>query len=113
MNYDKYDLIWLFESEPLDSEIDYEIYSSKSFLDFELTLSIAIYDDSCTVGLSFRGKSVFEGKFENVTDIKKHEEYLVIFENNMPKVRIDFNDVFSINLLTKDDIELYSEILAN
>ena len=113
MNYDKYDLIWLFESEPDKSIIDYEIYTIKSDLDFQLRLNIYIYDDSCTVDLLFKGKSVFEGKFENVTDIKKHEEYLVIFENNMPKVRIDFNDVFSINLLTKDDIELYSEILAN
>lgn len=113
MNYNKYDLIWLFESEPDKSIIDYEIYTIKSALDFKLTLNICIYDDSCNIYLLFKGKSVFDGRFENVTDIKKREEYLVIFENKIPKVKIDFNDVFSINLLRKDDIELYSEILSN
>ena len=64
-------------------------------------MNICIYDDSCNIYLLFKGKSVFDGRFENVTDIKKREKYLVIFENKIPKVKIDFSDIFSINLLKK------------
>lgn len=116
---DKCDLLWLFESEPInDSDellagiMDYSIADNNGF---ELSLGIDIYAEHCSIILSFNEMCIFHAWLEKVTSLIKYEdkEELIVSVKNEPLLKLKFKKDFCIELIPDKEKETYKYYCEN
>ena len=100
IEYDKYDLLELFECEPTKPyEEDVGIYNYKrtDIYDFTLELYLSLYDQRCCLTIWYKnfGNPIFDLTFENINKIKSKKEQLIIEQANNPK---KYSYLFQANL---------------
>jgi len=75
IKYNEYDLLELFESEPVSITGNIEdgqlIYSYEDNQNFKVSLTLDIYKQTSAVGITYNDSVVFSGEYNNVTSIKK------------------------------------------
>jgi hypothetical protein len=103
IKYNEYDLLELFQSEPIsisgntdDGEL---IYTYKDSQNFEVALTIDVYQQLINLSISFHDFTVFTGGFKNVTRLKKTEEAMLIEIDKEDKVRVKFRKQVGVELL--------------
>ncbi|MDA7028017.1 hypothetical protein PJ311_15700 [Bacillus sp. CLL-7-23] len=103
IKYDEYELLELFESEPDsiadDPDAGILIYSYKDNQDFELILTLDVYQLTCSLGITYKDFIVFSADFQNVTSIKKVENFLVISIGEEEKIKVKFTKQVGVELL--------------
>lgn len=75
IKYDEYELLELFENEPVsvfDEEAGVFIYSRIDNLGFKLVMTMSIYEFECNISLNYDSyqKPIFEFKLKDVDSIK-------------------------------------------
>jgi hypothetical protein len=103
IKYDQYDLLELFQSEPIsvsgnadDGEL---IYTYKDSQNFEVVLMLDAYQQLLNLSILFQDYTVFTGEFKNVTELKKTEEAMLIEIDKVNKVRVKFRKQVGVELL--------------
>jgi hypothetical protein len=100
VEYDEYELMELFESEPIsiaDKEAGMFIYSLSDTLGFKLVMSLSIYENECKVSLSYTDKTIFDIQLKDVVSIKSNGKQLRINRRNSDRdVIIGFKPNFSL-----------------
>ncbi|PRP50813.1 hypothetical protein C7B63_10390 [Bacillus halotolerans] len=98
--YNEYDLLELFESEPIsvssDPLAEVFMYSIQDMKGFKLILTIDVYALECNLSLAFNELLVFESKFVNVTQLNRCNSELFIYIHNKPKVKVIFKKQLGI-----------------
>ncbi|MCL1791212.1 MAG: hypothetical protein FWG40_07635 [Peptococcaceae bacterium] len=83
IEYDEYELIELFESEPtpiLQKEAGMFIYGKNDNNGIRLTLSMSIYEMECSIGISVGEHVVFETTLKNVESMRSKDKCLRIHQ---------------------------------
>ncbi len=98
--YNEYDLLELFDSEPIcvssDPLADVLMYTIEDIQGFKLILTMDVYALECNLSLTFNELLVFESEFINVTQLKKYNSTLFIYIHNEPKVKVIFKNQLGI-----------------
>ncbi|UQZ47912.1 hypothetical protein M1D69_01120 [Bacillus sp. PK3-037] len=98
--YNEYDLLELFESEPIsvssDPLAEVFMYSIQDMKGYKLILTMDVYALECNLSLAFNELLVFESKFKNVTQLKRCNSDLFIYIHNEPKVKVIFKKQLGI-----------------
>lgn len=101
--YDEYDLLELFLSEPKSltgSEEDGEVlYSIENDNGFKLSLFIYTYRLQCDVFLNYKDETILDTSLNNVTEIKRSDNELILYVGERKKVIIEFKSPIYINIL--------------
>ena len=102
MKYDEYEMLELFEDEPLvmfDEQIGIFTYRKMDDYGFELSFNISVHESQCSVSLSykqFRGL-IFNFELEDISQIKGENNRLTILGNDGNReVEISFKPHFSL-----------------
>lgn len=102
IQYDEFELLELFEKEPIsvfDDESGVFIYSKDDNLGFHLVLSMSVYERKCSIGLSYAKyqTSIFNFDFDNVDSIKCDKEKMcIVTENGKENVIVYFKPNYSL-----------------
>ena len=103
IKYDEYDLLELFQSEPVsitgnidDGEL---IYTYKDDQNFKVILTIDVYKQTSSIGITFNDSIVFTGEFNNVTSIKKVDKAMVINVGEEERLKVKFYKQVGVELL--------------
>lgn len=103
INYDKYELLELFQQEPTSITGNMEdgelIYTYRDTKYFKLILTFDVYKQTCSVSITCDDLIVFSGGFTNVTCLKKSDDNLALYVNNKEKVKIKFSKQVGVELL--------------
>lgn len=103
IDYDEYDLLELFESEPVSITGNIEdgklIYSYKDNQNFEVILTLDVYKQTSTVSITYNDAIVFTGDFKNVTSIKKSDKAMLINVDDKETIRVKFHQQVGVELL--------------
>ena len=114
IEYDEYDLIWLFESEPKIFEYggyDGNVRYCKSLNDFELMINFDRYEEWGHVYLSYLDDCVFTADFSEITSLQKYDENLIIIVKEEPILKLIFKKQLAVELISDEDKEWYKSIL--
>lgn len=104
IKYDEYELLELFENEPVsvfDEEVGTFIYSKFDNLGFKLVMMMSIYDFECNMSLNHDSyqKPIFEFKLKDVDSIKCDDgKMLFIRKDNKQSVIIHFKPNYSVDI---------------
>ncbi|MGX9290925.1 hypothetical protein ACSLGF_06800 [Bacillus sp. A015] len=103
IKYDEYDLLELFQSEPVsitgnldDGEL---IYTYKDDLNFKLILSLDVYKQTSSISITFNDFVVFSGEFSHVTSIKKHDRTLIMYVKEEERLKVKFYNQVGAELI--------------
>lgn len=103
IKYDEYDLLELFQSEPVsisgnidDGEL---IYIYKDEQNFKLILTLDVYRQTISLSITFNDYVVFTGDLNNVTSIKKDDKLMIICVEEEEKLKIKFYKQVGVELL--------------
>lgn len=103
IKYDEYDLLELFQSEPLsitgnidDGEL---IYAYKDDQNFKVILTLDVYQQTSSLSITFNDSIVFTGDLNNVTSIKKDDKVMVINVGGEEKLKVKFYKQVGVELL--------------
>ncbi|ADC49261.1 hypothetical protein BpOF4_05995 [Alkalihalophilus pseudofirmus OF4] len=103
IKYDEYDLLELFQSEPVsisgnidDGEL---IYTYKDDQNFKLILTLDVYKQAISLGITFNDSIVFTGDFNNVTNIIKDDDAMVLYVGEEKRVKVKFYKQVGVELL--------------
>ncbi|MED1739327.1 hypothetical protein P4U97_07435 [Bacillus swezeyi] len=103
IKYDEYDLLELFESEPVSiaDELDAGelIYTYKDNQNFKLILTMDVYQQTCSLSMTYNDFIVFSGDFKGVTSIKKVENAMIICIEEEERIRVKFSMQVGVELL--------------
>jgi hypothetical protein len=102
IKYDEYELIELFNSEPISIGSIEEgelIYSNKDNKDFSITLFINVYAQIAELTLSYKNNAVFNCKLKKVVSINKVDKNLIINSEDEKKIRVKFYPQMGVELL--------------
>ena len=103
IKYNEYDLLELFESEPVSITGNIEdgqlIYSYEDNQNFKVSLTLDIYKQTSAVGLTYNDSVVFSGEYNNVTSIKKSDEALIINVHEKETIKIKFHPQIGAELM--------------
>ncbi|SCY49527.1 hypothetical protein SAMN05660668_02833 [Pseudobutyrivibrio sp. AR14] len=81
IRYDDMDMIEFFENEPITIGEEGEgmlIYTLKDGTSLGLTLTVDAYAKTIDIGIAYNKDIIFSGEFENIIEIKKSENDLVL-----------------------------------
>ncbi|ADF38672.1 hypothetical protein [Priestia megaterium] len=102
MKYDEYELLELFEDEPLvmvDEQTGMFMYSKDDDHGFHLLLVMSVHKNQCSVSLGynhFKGL-IFDFELEDISEIKGKNNRLTILGNDGNReVEISFKPHFSL-----------------
>lgn len=102
VQYDEYELLELFESEPIsiaEKEAGMFIYSLSDALGFKLVMNLSVYENQCNVSLSYADKTIFDFQLSNVKSIKSDGKHLRIYrKDNERDIIIGFKPNFSLKV---------------
>src|SRR5699024_6136283 len=103
IKYDEYDLLELFESEPVSITGNMEdgqlIYSYKDNQNFKVILTLDVYKQTSKVGISYKDSVVFSDDFNNVTSIKKSGKTIIINVDEKETIQIKLHQQVGVELL--------------
>jgi hypothetical protein len=105
IKYDEYELLELFENEPVvigDKEAGMFIYSKNDDLGFKLVLTISIYEKECGLSLNYKNfkSSIFDFKLKDIDRITCDNQKLKLLSNNGDKnIEVTFKPIFSLKSL--------------
>ncbi|OJT58602.1 hypothetical protein [Bacillus licheniformis] len=103
IKYNEYDLLELFESEPVNIADDPEagelIYTFKDNQNFKLILTLDVYQLTCSLDITYKDFLVFTGVFQNITSIKKVEDFMVISIGEEKRIKVKFTKQIGVELL--------------
>ncbi|MCY7801532.1 hypothetical protein MOB49_02835 [Bacillus haynesii] len=103
IKYNEYDLLELFESEPVsiadDPEAGELVYTFKDNQNFKLILTLDVYQLTCSLDITYKDFSVFTGVFHNVTSIKKIEDFMVVSIEEEERIKVKFTKQIGVELL--------------
>lgn len=117
MKYNEYDLLWLFEGEPIkggdfgdyDGRLDYSI---KKLSGVELKLFIDIYEETCSIYILVNGSNVFSADLNKVTSLIKNDNNLIISVNNEPFIILIFSRGLEVELISDEQKSIYTDIVS-
>jgi len=102
MKYDEYEMLELFEDEPLvmfDQQTGIFTYRKSDNYGFKLSMTIWVHESKCSVNLGytqFKGL-IFDFELEDINQIKGENNRLTILGNDdNRKVEISFKPHFSL-----------------
>lgn len=101
IKYDDLDLLELFysDAESLTGNIeDGELLYKKINGDFKVTLFLYIYEQKINIFLQYKEKDITSIELENISNLKKVDNYLKIYENENEKANIHFGEIFTIRV---------------
>ncbi|EIT84005.1 hypothetical protein A374_18269 [Fictibacillus macauensis ZFHKF-1] len=103
IKYDEYDLLELFESEPVSitGNIDDGLlmYIYKDDQNFKVNLTLDVYQQTSSLSITFKDYIVFTGEFNNVTRIKRYDKAMVIIVGEEEKIKLKFYKQLGVELL--------------
>lgn len=103
IKYDEYDLLELFQKEPVSITGDLDagelIYSYKDNQNFKLILTMDVYKQTCSLSITYNDFIVFTGDFNNVTSIKKIDKDMVINIGEEERIKVKFSKQVGVELL--------------
>ncbi|MGG1221010.1 hypothetical protein ABE236_26640 [Priestia endophytica] len=103
IQYDEYELLELFQGEPVSVGDDVRagilMYVYEDNNNFKLMFTLDVYRKVCTISITYKDYSVFDGEFLNITEIHKRERDLTIRIKGMEKVKIKFFKQLGVELL--------------
>ena len=114
IEYDEYDLIWLFESEPEifeDHGYDGNVRCCKSLNNFEIILDFDRYEEWGWVHLNYLDNCLFTADFHEITALQKYDENLIIIVKEEPILKLIFKKQLAVELISDEDKEWYKSIL--
>lgn len=107
MKYNKLDLVWLFEKEPICSEkvgtYDGIFNYSKKCDGFKLQIVFDIYENWINVYLEYFDKALFSANLICVTELLRCEENLIISVKDVPTLKLKFKEQLSVELLSLNE----------
>lgn len=87
IRFDDLDMLDFFENEPIligeEGEARY-IYSIKDDYSFSMLLTVDTYEKKIDIFVRYNNNTIFAGEFDNIQEIKKSEDDLVV-EMSSPK----------------------------
>ena len=104
IKYDEYELLELFENEPVsvfDDEAGVFIYSRNDNLGFKLVMTMSIYEFECDISLNNDSyqKPIFEFKLKDVDSIKcEADKMLFIRKEREQSIIIHFKPNYSVDI---------------
>lgn len=81
IKFDDLDMLDFFENEPISIGDEGEatfIYSIKDSRQFSMTLTVDTYKKDIDISVSYNDNTIFAGHFDNVLEIKKSEDVLLV-----------------------------------
>ncbi|MGE7978336.1 hypothetical protein [Psychrobacillus sp. NPDC093200] len=103
IKYDEYDLLGLFQSEPVsitgnidDGEL---LYTYKDETNFKVILTLDVYKQTSSLSITFNDSIVFTGDFNNVTNIKKDDKAFLIYVGEEARIKVKFYKQIGVELL--------------
>lgn len=105
IKYDDYELLELFESEPVpiyDEEAGKYMYVKADKYGMKLIADIDVYGQTCSFSLTYENytKTIFEVNETSVKRLMKKEDTLVVINNSDESVlKVYFRPNFSIEIL--------------
>ena len=103
IKYDEYDLVELFQSEPVsitgnidDGEL---IYTHKDEQNFKVILTLDVYKQTSSLSITFNDSIVFTGDFNNVTSVKKDDKAFVIYVGEEERIKVKLHKQIGVELL--------------
>lgn len=102
MKYDEYEMLELFEAEPLvmfDEQTGIFTYKKVDDYGFQLSLTISVHESECNVSLSYKHFKglIFDFELKDINQIKGENNRLIILGNDgNRKVEISFKPNFSL-----------------
>jgi hypothetical protein len=103
IQYDEYELLELFQNEPVSVGDDVcagiLMYVYEDNNNFKWVFTLDVYRKVCTISITYKDYSVFDGEFLNITEIRKRERDLIIRIKGMEKVKIKFFKQLGVELL--------------
>lgn len=116
IEYDEYDLLWLFESEPKifeDHGYDGHVRYCKNLNNFELHVNFDRYEEWGWVHLRYLNNCVFSADLNEITSLKKHEENLIISVKEEPILKLEFKNQLAVELISEKDKKWYKDIFSS
>ncbi|WP_242220241.1 hypothetical protein [Bacillus cereus group sp. BfR-BA-01380] len=103
IKYDEHELLELFLSEPVSIADNVDagelIYSYKDNKKFKLILTMDVYRQTCSLGITHDDFIVFTGNFKDVTSIKKVENDMIISVSDHERLKVKFLNQVGVELL--------------
>ncbi|NLZ49193.1 MAG: hypothetical protein GX895_10505 [Clostridiales bacterium] len=102
IKYDEYEMLELFNSEPISIGSVEEgelIYSYKDNQDFSITLFMNVYAQLAELTLSYKENIVFNSNIKDVRAIKKVEGALIIESSDEKRIKLKFYPQIGVELL--------------
>ncbi|MDG5471438.1 hypothetical protein P6709_06740 [Jeotgalibacillus sp. ET6] len=103
IKYDEYDLIELFQSEPVSITGNLDdgvlIYTYKDDYNFKVILTLDVYEQTSSLSITFKDSIVFSANFSNVTSIKKVDETMVMVVGAEERIKVKFYKQVGVELL--------------
>ncbi|COD04993.1 hypothetical protein FJP86_18440 [Bacillus velezensis] len=103
IKYDELELLELFLNEPVsiadNPDAGELIYSVKDTKGFKLVLFVDVYKMECDVSLTYDESIVFHSKLNNVTQLKKVNNNMIICIKDEERIKVAFKEQFGIFLL--------------
>jgi len=102
VEYDEYELFELFEGEPVsiaEKEAGMFIYSKSDVLGFKIVMNLSIYENECSISLSYTDRTIFDFELKSVEHIKSDGKQLRIHRKDTERdVIILFKPNFSLKI---------------
>ncbi|MEW9677688.1 hypothetical protein ABRT01_16145 [Lentibacillus sp. L22] len=103
IKYDEYDLLELFQNEPVsitgnpdDGEL---LYSCKDSQNFKVILTLDVYRQTCSLSITYNDAIVFVGDFTSVTSMKKFDNNMIIYIDEKEKIKVKFSKQIGVELI--------------
>ena len=101
--YDEYELLELFENEPVvisEKEAGRFIYSKSDSSGISIMLAVSIYDKECEICLSMGERLIFETNLKKVDYLQSKDKCLRIHQNESIQ---DYLIYFGLNIFVKTE----------
>ena len=103
IKFDDLDMLDFFENEPISVGEEGEakfIYSIKDSHQFSMTLTVDIYAKIIDISVSYGDNTIFAGEFDNVLEIRKSEDVLLVGKEN--KKRLVLKKYFCLGVVIEN-----------
>ncbi|GKV56648.1 hypothetical protein NCCP2222_25950 [Sporosarcina sp. NCCP-2222] len=102
IKYDVYDLLELFQSEPVSVTGNIDdgvlIYTYKDDQKFKVILTLDVYQQTSSLSITFNDSIVFTGDFNNVTRIKRDDKTMIIYVGEEERIKVKFYKQVGVEL---------------
>ena len=99
INFDELDMLDFFEEEPIfigeEGEVKY-LYSVRDVYQLSMTLVIDAYAKQIEIAVSHRYNTIFAGQFEEVFEIRKSNDDLIVNMKNGKRLIIKKNSCLGV-----------------